>query len=303
MVEFIDGQRGTHGVAAICRELPISESAYYESKQRQADPGLRPRREQVDESLCQEIVRVRAENYDVYGARKVWLQLQLDGHRVARCTIERLMRRLGLRGELRGKAKTTTVASPDDAMPTDLVQRKFEASRPNQLWVADFTFVRTGLGFVFCALIIDVFSRMIVGWNVAGHMRSGLVLTALEQALYARQDREELIHHSDHGSQYLSISYSAKLLQAGIQPSTGSVGDSYDNAMAESIIGLYKTELIRKRGPWKNVQELEVATLAWVDWFNNRRLMGPLGFVPPRQFEEDWYRKQQASPISAGNKD
>lgn len=292
MVEFIDCHRSSHGVEQICRELPISPSAYYEYKLRQTDAERRPPRQRQDEVVCLEIKRVRRESYDVYGSRKVWLQLKREGRKVARCTIERLMRKLGLRGALRGKDKVTTVSSPADSQPGDLVQRKFEASRPNQLWVADFTYVRTQQGFAYCALIVDVFARLIVGWNVARHMRSGLVLTALEQALYARQDREDLIHHSDHGIQYLSIAYSSKLLEAGIKPSTGSVGDSYDNAMAESIIGLYKTELVKRKQNWASAQELEIATLDWVDWFNNRRLMGPIGFIPPRVYEEDWYRKQ-----------
>lgn len=296
MVEFIDCHRSNYGVEPICRELPISVSAYYEYKLRQADPDRRPLRQRQDEVVCAEIKRVRSENYDVYGSRKIWLQLRREGQPVARCTIERLMQRLELRGALRGKDKRTTVCSPEDEKPHDLVQRKFAASRPNQLWVADFTYVRTQQGFAYCAFIVDVFSRCIVGWNVAGHMRSSLVLTALEQALYARRERSELIHHSDHGKQYLSIAYSSKLIEAGIRPSAGSVGDSYDNAMAESIIGLYKTELTRRRGPWRSTQELEIATLAWVDWFNNRRLMGPLGFIPPREYEEDWYRNQLHCP-------
>jgi transposase InsO family protein len=300
MVEFIDAHRGRYGVEPICRELPISISSYYLNRLRQSDPQRRPVRQRSDEKLCLEIQRVHAENFGVYGSRKVWKQLQREGFPVARCTIERLMRVLGLRGAARGQVKLTTVSRPGDARPGDLVQRKFKADAPEQLWVADFTYVRTRQGFAYSAFIVDVYSRRIVGWNVASHMRSELVLTALEQALHVRRERGELIHHSDNGRQYLSIAYSGKLLEAGIRPSTGSVGDSYDNALAESIIGLYKTELIRRQGPWRSIQELELATLAWVHWFNNRRLMGPLGHTPPQQYEEDWYSRQHSNPNRAG---
>ena len=227
------------------------------------------------------IERIWKEHFGVYGARKVWRQLSREGIGVARCTVERLMRQMGLRGAIRGrKYKKTTIVDEATARPPDLVQRRFAAERPNQLWVADLTYVATWVGFVYVAFITDVLSRKIVGWRVSNSLRSDL-----KQALHARPDIANLVHHSDRGVQYLSIRYTERLAEAGIEPSVGSVGDSYDNALAETIIGLYKTEVIRRCGPWRNLEEVEFATLEWVDWFNNRRLFGPLGNIPPAEFE------------------
>ncbi len=236
----------------------------------------------------------------VYGARKVWLQLKREGRSVARCTVERLMRLMGLQGVVRGKAKRTTIANDSDPRPMDLVKRDFTATRPNQLWVADFTYVTTWSGFVFVAFITDVFSKMIVGWRAAKSMSAELTLDALEQALWARKVNGPLIHHSDRGSQYLSIRYSERLSEAGIEASVGTVGDAYDNALAETINGLFKTEVIRKRSPWKGIEDVEYATLEWVDWFNNRRLLSSIGDIPPVEFEEAYYTGLEVMPKAAG---
>jgi putative transposase len=296
MVAFIDERRPMHGVEPICSHLPIAPSTYYAHKARQADPSKRPRRVIRDAELRETIERVWKEHLGVYGARKVWRQLKREGVEVARCTVERLMRGMGLQGARRGKAfKRTTTADPSIPRPTDLVQRQFRAQRPNQLWVADLSYVATWAGFVYVALITDAFSRRIVGWRVANSLRSDLALDALEQALHARPEREELVHHSDRGTQYLSIRYTNRLAEAGIEASVGSVGDSYDNALAETIFGLYKTEVIRRNGPWRNLEEVEFATLEWVDWFNHRRLLGSIGNVPPAEFEAR-YKEQQNGP-------
>jgi transposase InsO family protein len=300
MVDFIEQHRRRFGVARICRELPISPSTYYEHSARRRDPSRLPLRHHKDAELCREIKLVHSENYDVYGAHKVWEALGDKGIAVARCTVERLMRRLGLQGTTRGPQPATTTPAARDQRPADLVDRKFEADGPNRLWVADFTYVRTLQGFVYTAFVFDVFSRMIVGWQVAGQMRISLVLDALEQALHARMVDGPLVHHSDNGSQYLAIEYGSRLQDAGIRPSTGSVGDSYDNALAETLIGLYKAELINRRGPWRNREHVELATLGWVDWFNNRRLMGPLGYMPPKQYEAGWYSQRELQPAMAG---
>jgi transposase InsO family protein len=237
----------------------------------------------------------------VYGAEKVWRQLGREGIPVARCTVERLMRALGLRGVVRGRAfRVTTEAGPEAARPPDLVKRAFRAERPNQLWVADLTYVATWAGFVYVAFVIDVFARSIVGWRVSSSLRSDLALDALEQALHARAPADDLVHHSDRGVQYLSIRYTERLAEAGIERSVGSIGDSYDNALAETVIGLYKTEVIRRRGPWRNIDAVEYATLEWVDWFNSRRLLGPLGYVPPSEFEEAYHRSQETPAMVAG---
>ena len=268
MAQFIDEEREDHGVESICKVLPIAPSTYYEAKAREADWIRLPPRARHDEVLRVEIRRVWKENFEVYGARKVWRQLNREGIPVARCTVERLMGSMGIRGAVRGRRARTTVANPADSRPLDLVKREFTASRPNQLWVADFSFVATWRGFVYVAFVIDVFSRMIVGWRVSSSMSAELPLDALEQALWAREVSERLIHHSDRGSQYLSIRYSDRLSEAGVEPSVGSVGDAYDNALAESVIGLFKTEVIRRRGPWRNLESVGYATLEWVDWFN-----------------------------------
>ena len=299
-VSFIDAQRETHGVESICRQLPIAPSTYYEAKAREADPSRLPPRVKRDTALVPEIQRVYEENFRVYGARKVWRQLNRERCEVARCTVERLMPRLGLYGAVRGGKKwRTTIPDTAAARPADLVNRQFQAERPNQLWVADFTYVATWSGLVFVAFVIDVFARRIVGWRVSRSMKAQLVLDALEQALWARGDAEGLIHHSDRGSQYLAIRYTERLAQAGIQCSVGTTGDSYDNALAESIIGLFKTEVIHARGPWRSIDPVEYATLEWVDWFNHRRLLGPIGDVPPAEFEQTYHDQLDESARAA----
>ena len=282
------------GVEPICRVLlehgcPIAPSSYYAVK-------MRPPCDRVvrDAELLAQIRRVHADNYGVYGARKVWRQLQRDGVMVARCTVERLMKADGLRGVVRGATIRTTRADPKVARPEDLVERQFTAQRPNQLWVVDFTYVATWVGFVYVAFCVDVFSRMITGWRAAKSMTTDLVLDALEMGIWQRQrqghDLQGLVHHSDAGSQYTSIRYTERLADADARPSIGSVGDSYDNAMAESIIGLFKTELIRRQGPWRSLDAVELATLEWVDWYNNRRLFEAIGNIPPAEAEANHYR-------------
>jgi transposase InsO family protein len=301
MVAFIDDHREEYGVEPICRVLPIAPSIYYERKAREADPSRLPQRAIRDAELREEIERVWKENFGVYGARKVWRQLVREKVEVARCTVERLMREMGLQGAVRGrKYKRTTIVDEGTQRPADLVRRDFTAKRPNQLWVADLTYVATWAGFVYVAFITDVFSRKIVGWRVSNSLRSDLALDALEQALHARPDLDHLVHHSDRGVQYLSIRYTERLAKAGIEPSVGSVGDSYDNALAETIFGLFKTEVIRPNGPWRNIEEVEFATLEWVHWFNNRRLFGPIGDIPPAEFEALYYETQETPAIVAG---
>jgi transposase InsO family protein len=297
MVRFIDEHRGKFGVEPICDVLPIAPSVYYEQRARQQCPERRPHRVRQDELLTADIPRVWYENQEVYGVRKVWKQLRREGHSVARCTVARLMRHAGLRGAVRGrKFKVTTCPDTAAPRPPDLVTRQFAAVRPNELWVADLTYVATWRGFAYVAFVIDVFARRIVGWRVSSSLRSDLALDALEQALYDRQlNGERLIHHSDRGTQYLSIRYTERLADAGIERSVGSTGDSYDNALAESVIGLYKTEVIHRRGPWKGIDEVEFATLEWVAWYNTRRLFEPLGYVPPDEFERAYYNRQAAS--------
>ena len=294
MVAFIEDHRDEYGVEPICKVLPIAPSQYYEHRARKLEPDQRPARARRDDELRPRIERVWEENQAVYGADKVWRQLGREGVEVARCTVERLMRRMGLRGAVRGRAFTvTTVADASAARPPDLVKREFSATRPNQLWVADITYVATWVGFVYVAFVIDVFSRRIVGWRVSNSLRTDLALDALEQALHARREATGVVHHSDRGTQYTSIRYTERLAAAGVERSIGSVGDSFDNALAETINGLYKTEVIRRRGPWRNIDAVEYATLEWVDWFNNRRLLEPIGYVPPAEYEEAWYRSQQ----------
>ncbi len=301
MVSFIDEHRDEYGVEPICRQLPIAPSSYYEQKAREKDPSRLPKRAVRDVSLREEIQRVWKEHFDVYGARKIWYQLKREKITVARCTVERLMREMGLEGAIRGrKYKKTTVTDEANAKPLDLVQRDFTADRPNQLWVADLTYVATWAGFVYVAFITDVFSRKIVGWRVSNSLRSDLALDALEQAIYARPDLSQLVHHSDHGVQYLSIHYTERLADAGIEPSVGSVGDSYDNALAETIFGLFKTEVIRHNGPWRNLEEVEFATLEWVDWFNHRRLFEPIGYIPPAEFEALYDERHRAPTMGVG---
>ncbi len=292
MVAFIDAHRDEYGVEPICRQLPIAPATYYEHKAREKDPDRRPPRSKRDATLKGEIQRVWDENLQVYGAYKVWRQLNREQIRVARCTVERLMRDLGLKGAVRGATCKTTWPSGESARPADLVQRQFTATAPNQLWVADITYVATWCGFVYVAFVVDAFARRIVGWRASTSLKTDLVLDALEQALHFRQGTDGLVHHSDRGTQYLSIRYTERLAEAGVESSVGSVGDSYDNALAETIIGLYKTEVIRRRGPWRHVDAVEYATLEWVDWFNHRRLLKPIGDVPPAQFEEAYHRQE-----------
>jgi transposase InsO family protein len=303
MIAFIDAHRDTYGVESICEQLPIAPSTYYEHKARQQiDPSREPPRVQRDRELKADIRRVWEENFEVYGVRKVWRQLKREEIAVPRCTVERLMRQLGLRGAVRGRAfKTTTVFDDQLRRPSDLVNRNFTAERPNALWVSDLTYVATWRGFVYVAFVIDAFARRIVGWRVSTSLRSDLALDALEQALYDRtRDAEHnLIHHSDRGVQYLAIRYTERLAEAGIEPSVGSVGDSYDNALAETIIGLYKTEVIYRRGPWRSVEAVEFATLKWVHWFNQRRLLEPIGNVPPAELEASYYQSTGQLPMAA----
>ncbi|ORA06512.1 transposase [Mycobacterium arosiense ATCC BAA-1401 = DSM 45069] len=286
------------GVESICTQLtelgvPIAPSTYYDQLNR--EPSRRRRRE---EALKTEIDRVHAANYGVYGARKVWLALNREGIGVARCTVERLMAELGLTGAIRGKARTTTIADPTAARPADLVQRQFAPPAPNRLWVADLTYVSTWSGFAYVAFVVDAYARRILGWRVAPTMATSMVLDAIEQAIWTRQqegvlDLKDVVHHTDRGSQYTSIRFSERLAEAGIQPSVGAVGSSYDNALAETINGLYKTELIKPRKPWRTVEDIELATAQWVDWFNHRRLYEYCGDIPPAELEAAYYAQNR----------
>ncbi|HBY3957845.1 TPA: IS3 family transposase [Klebsiella quasipneumoniae] len=293
LTPLVDTLRNEHGVGPVCHELDIAPSTYYRHQQHSRHPDRRSQREQRDELLKVEIQRVYDENHSVYGTRKVWRQLLRDGISVARCTVARLMKAMGLAGVLRGKKVRTTI-SRKEAAAGDRVNRQFVAERPDQLWVADFTYVSTWQGFAYVAFIIDVFAGRIVGWRVSSSMETTFILDALEQALWARRPAGT-IHHSDKGSQYVSLAYTQRLKDAELLASTGSTGDSYDNAMAESINGLYKAEVIHRKS-WKNRAEVELATLAWVDWYNNRRLLERLGHIPPAEAEQAYY-------ASIGNKD
>jgi putative transposase len=293
-VAFIDAHRNRRteglvwGVEPICGVVQVAPASYYAAKRR--PPSARTVR---DEELKVHIARVHGEHYGVYGADKVWAQLYREGIRVARCTVERLMRQLGLRGVTRGKTPRTTVVENRTERPADLVERRFATEAPNRLWVADLTYVKTHAGWVYVAFILDVFSRFIVGWQASRSLRTDLALDALEMAIFNRSDRslKGLVHHSDRGVQYLAIRYTERLAAAGAVASVGSRGDSFDNAMAESTIGLYKTELIRRRGPWQGLDHVEFATLEYVDWFNHRRLHSELGLIPPAEFEDRYYRQ------------
>jgi transposase InsO family protein len=273
--------------------LQIAPSGYRRYAAQQRNSALRCARAKRDDMLNPEIKRVWQANMQVYGADKVWRQLKCEGHPVARCTVERFMKRQGLQGVRRGKIVRTTIADTAASCPSDRVNRQFKADRPNQLWVSDFTYVSTWQGWLYVAFVIDVFARRIVGWRVSSSMQTDFVLDALEQALYARQPEksEGLVHHSDRGSQYLSIRYTERLAQAGIEPSVGSRGDSYDNALAESINGLYKAELIHRKAPWKTRASVELATLEWVSWFNYHRLLEPLGYISPAEAEASYYQQ------------
>jgi transposase InsO family protein len=301
MKAFIDAHRDVYGVEPICRVLPIAPSTYYAHAARKADPELRSQRAKTDEVLVPEVERVWKENFEVYGVRKVWRQLRRERFEVARCTVQRLMKRLGLKGVIRGKTVRTTISDPKAPCPLDHVQRQFSADRPNALWVSDFTYVSTWQGFVYVAFVIDVFARRIVGWRASSSARTDFVLDALEQALYARRPvgPGRLVHHSDRGVQYVSIRYTERLAEAGLEPSVGSVGDSYDNALAETINGLYKAEVIHRRSSWRTREEVEWATLNWVDWFNNRRLLEPIGNIPPAEAEANYYCQSAGSAAMA----
>lgn len=296
MTMFIDQYRSAYGVEPICKVLPIAPSTYYEIVRRRAHPETAPPRVKRDCALMQEIRRVFDENFQVYGVRKVWRQLLREGHDVARCTVARLMRKMGLAGVIRGKRVRTTVPDKAAPCPLDHVNRQFRVERPNLLWVSDFTYVATWQGFVYVAFVIDAFARRIVGWRVSRSAHAGFVLDALEQALHDRRPvRGGLVHHSDRGVQYVSIKYTERLAEAGLVPSVGSVGDSYDNALAETINGLYKAEVIWRRGPWRSIEAVEFATLEWVDWFNTKRLLEPIGNVPPAEAEAAYYAKKEVS--------
>ena len=294
MIWFIDVHRDRFGVEPICSALQFAPSTYWSAKRR--PPSARSQR---DEALKVEIRRVFTANFGVYGAPKIWAQLNREGIEVARCTVERLMGELGIRGAVRGKPRRTTIAAEDSAArPADLVDRDFRVPAPNRLWVADITYVRTWSGFVYVSFVTDAFSRRIVGWQASRSLKTDLTLDALEQALWERNRGDEplngLVHHSDRGTQYLSIRYTERLAEAGVVASVGSRGDSYDNALAETIIGLYKTELVRNKGPWRGLNDLELATLEWVDWFNHRRLLHELGRIPPVEYETNHYQQQES---------
>ncbi len=300
MVAYIDEHRDRYGVEPICQVLPIAPSTYYDHKAKQRDPQRRSDRAKRDDVLKPEIQRVWNDNFQVYGARKVWLQLNREEIEVARCTVARLMKALEIQGVRRGKKTFTTITDYALSKPRDAVNRDFTVDRPNALWVADLTYVATWRGFVYVAFVIDAYARRIIGWRVWNSLKTDIALDALEQALYDREVvQNELVHHSDRGVQYVSIRYSERLSEIGITPSVGSVGDSYDNALAETIIGLYKTELIRQRGPWRNLDEVEYATLTWVDWFNNKRLLEPIGDMPPAEKEAMYYQRQEGTAEAA----
>jgi putative transposase len=293
MISFIDQHRGDHGIEPICRVLPIAPSTYHDHVAKRRDPSRLSVRAKKDLALKPEINRVFKENFEVYGVRKVWRQLRREGREVARCTVERLIQSMGLHGVIRGRHVRTTFSDKAAPCPLDHVNRQFHAPAPNRLWVSDFTYVSTWNGFVYVAFVIDVYARYIVGWRVSRTAHAGFVLDALEQAIHDRRpianSGSNLIHHSDRGSQYLSIKYTERLAEAGIEPSVGSVGDSYDNALAETINGLYKAEVIHRRGPWRSFEAVEFATLEWVDWFNRRRLLEPIGNIPPAEAEANYY--------------
>jgi putative transposase len=291
MIAFIDDHRRAHGVEPICRHLRIAPSTYYDHAAKQRSPEKRADLVKRDQALKPEIARVFAENFAVYGVRKVWRQLGREGFAVARCTVERLMRQMGLRGVIRGRPVRTTISDKAAPCPLDRVNRQFHAPAPNRLWVSDFTYVSTWTGFVYVAFVIDIYARRIVGWRASRTAHADFVLDALEQALHDRKPVRQggLVHHSDRGSQYVSIKYTERLAEAGIEPSVGSVGDSYDNALAETINGLYKAEVIHRRSSWKSFEDVELATLGWVHWFNHKRLLEPIGNIPPAEAESQYY--------------
>ena len=299
MISFIDENRKAYGIEPICHVLKIAPSTFHAHDARRRRPGDAPPRVMRDAALKPVIQRIFDENFQVYGVRKVWRQLLREGFAVARCTVARLMKMMGLQGAIRGKPHRTTIQDKAIPCPLDRVNRDFAAPAPNVLWVADFTYVATWNGFVYVAFVIDVFARRIVGWRVSRTAHAGFVLDALEQAVHERRPAGGLVHHSDRGSQYLSIKYTERLAEAGIEPSVGGVGDSYDNALAESINGLFKAEVIWRKGPWKSMEAVEFATLEWVDWFNNRRLLEPIGNIPPAEAEARYYETQWPSAMAA----
>ncbi|MGY1984410.1 IS3 family transposase, partial [Nocardia gipuzkoensis] len=281
---------GVESICAVFAELgvKIAPSTYYEHRNR--TPTTAQKR---DEELTVEIRRVHAKNFGIYGSRKVWLQLNRQGIAVARCTVERLMRQVGLRGAVRGRIKRTTLTDQAASRPADLVRRRFAPSAPNRLWVADFTYVRTWSGWVYIAFVADAYARRIIGWRTATSMTTALVLDVIEHAIWTRErqgwDVKDVVHHHDHGSQYMSVAFTERLAEAGIQPSVGAVGSAYDNALAETINGLFKTELIKPRAPWRTVDQVEVATAEWVAWFNHRRLYQHCDDIPPADMEAAYY--------------
>ena len=301
MIAFIDDHREAYGVEPICKVLPIAPSTYHDHVAKRRDPARLSARARRDAAQRVEVRRVFEENFSVYGVRKVWRQLRREGHDLARCTVARLMKEMGLQGAIRGKPMRTTVSDRAAPCPLDHVNRQFQAPCPNVLWVSDFTYVATWTGFVYVAFVIDAYARRIVGWRVSRSAHAGFVLDALEQALHERRPVRGggLVHHSDRGVQYVSIKYTERLAEAGIEPSIGSVGDSYDNALAETINGLYKAEVIHRRGPWRSFDAVEYATLEWVDWFNNRRLLEPIGNMPPAEAEERYYAQLQQVALAA----
>jgi putative transposase len=301
MISFIDEHRGDYGVEPICNVLPIAPSTYHERVRQRRDPSRLSARARRDLALKPEVQRVFDANFGVYGVRKVWRQMRREGFDIARCTVARLMREMGLAGVIRGKPVRTTVSNKAAPCPLDQVNRQFHAPAPNRLWVSDFTYVATWAGFVYVAFVIDVYARYIVGWRVSRTAHASFVLDALEQAIHERKpvQGDGLIHHSDRGSQYLSITYTERLAEAGIEPSVGSVGDSYDNALAETINGLYKAEVIHRRGPWRSFEAVEFATLEWVDWFNHRRLLQPIGNILPAEAEARYYAMLDTTPMAA----
>jgi transposase InsO family protein len=299
MIAFIEENRDAIGVEPICKQLPIAPSTFYDHMAKRANADLLSDRAKRDMALKPEIKRVWKQNYKVYGVRKVWHQMRREGFDVARCTVARLMKDIGLEGVIRGKKHRTTIPDKSQPCPLDKVNRQFKAPAPNMLWVSDFTYVATWQGFVHVAFVIDAFARRIVGWRVSRTAHAGFVLDALEQAVHQRQPGSGLIHHSDRGSQYLSIRYTERLAEAGIKPSVGSVGDSYDNALAETINGLFKAEVIHRRGPWRSFEAVEFATLEWVDWFNNRRLLEPIGNIPPAEAEANFYAAMETENMAA----
>jgi putative transposase len=301
MIAFIDDHRDKHGIEPICEVLPIAPATFYEHLAKRADPSRLSDRARRDAQLRPQIQRVFDANWQVYGVRKIWRQLRREGFDVARCTVARLMKAMNIQGVIRGKPQKTTIPDKKLPCPLDRVNRQFRVPAPNMLWVSDFTYVATWKGFVYVAFVIDAYARRIVGWRVSSTPHAGFVLDALEQAVHERRPVKGmgLVHHSDRGSQYLSIKYTERLADAGIEPSVGSVGDSYDNALAETINGLFKAEVIHRRGPWRNFEAVEYATLEWVEWFNNRRLLEPIGNIPPAEAEAIFYAALETEPMAA----